>query len=99
MVDASLHLDGSYRAPGSDAAIPFALHTAVANGGLFDRVTTTTAPLHVDTGQAATRVTVRRHLGALFTGVDFSTMQDGVLAEQILKSLIDHVEVEIAALG
>src|SRR5439155_1561084 len=32
MVDASLHIDGTYRAPGSASPTPFTVHTAVANG-------------------------------------------------------------------
>ena len=96
MVDASLHVDGTYRAPGATRPTPFTIHTAIANGGLFDR-TATSAPIRVDTGRTTTRVTVRRHLGSLFDAVDFTTMTEGVRAEGILASIIDHVEIEIAA--
>ncbi len=94
MVDATLHVEGTYRAPGSPTAAPFMLHTPAANGGLFDH-TASGAALHVDTGRAAVRVTVRRHLGKIFDGVDFTKMSTRMVAGQILKSLIDHVEVTV----
>ena len=96
MVDASLHVDGTYRAPAADAPTPFAIHTAIANGGLFDH-TGAAAPIRVDMGQGATRVTVRRHLGSLFDGVDFATTSDSVRASRILASVVEHVEVELAS--
>lgn len=96
MVDASLHLDGTYRAPGAVRPTPFTIHTAIANGGLFDRTVSSLA-IHVDTGLATTRVTVWRHLGSLFDAVDFATMPDAVRAGRILTSIIDHVGIEITA--
>lgn len=96
MVDASLHVDGTYRAPGAASPMPFTIHTAIANGGLFDRTLSSMA-IHVDTGLVTTRVTVWRHLGSLFDAVDFATMPDAVRAGRILTSIIDHVGIEIAA--
>lgn len=95
MVDTSLHVDGTFQAPGASAAVPFTLHTAVAYGALFDHTIGPPGALHVDTGRAATEVTVRRHLGSIFDGVDFIGMTDRVVAGQILKSLVDHIEVEV----
>jgi len=95
MVDASLHIDGTYQAPGTSVQTPFSLHTGVAYGALFDHAAHAAAPMHVDTGRGATAVTVRRHLGRIFDGVDFVKMTDRMIAAQILKSLVDHVEVEI----
>ena len=42
-------------------------------------------------------MTVRRHLGSLFEGVDFATMADNVRAGRILASVVDRAEVEIAS--
>jgi hypothetical protein len=95
MVDTSLHIDGTYRVPGTTADTPFTLHTAVAYGALFDHTVSSTAAMQVDTGASATRVTIRRHLGKIFDGVDFVNMTDRMAAGQVLKSLIDHVEVDI----
>jgi hypothetical protein len=95
MVDASLHVDGTYQARDASAATPFTLHTAVANGGLFDRPAGSRAAMRVDTGKNAARVIVRRHLGRIFDGVEFASMTEHQVAGEILKSLIDHVEVEI----
>lgn len=97
MVDVSLHVDGSYRAPGASADVPFTLHTASANGTVLDRTVNSTA-IRVDTGSDATQVTVRRHLGRIFDGVDFGEMTDKMAAGQVLKSLVDHVEVEMTSL-
>ena len=99
MVDTTLHIDGTYRAPGTAADTPFTLHTAVAYGALFDHTASSSAPLHVDTGTSATQVTVRRHLGSIFDGVDFVKMTDRMVAGQLLKSLVDHAEVEIQSVN
>jgi hypothetical protein len=53
-------------------------------------------PIHVDTGLATTRVTVRRHLGSMFDSVDFARTSDAVRAERILASIVDHAGIEIA---
>jgi hypothetical protein len=98
MVDASLHIDGTYRPPGGAADVPFVVHTGAAHGALFDRTIRCAAPLRVDTGSAATRITVRRHLGAVFDGVEFARMRPPVVANRVLQSLIDHADVEITSL-
>jgi hypothetical protein len=95
MVDTSLHVDGTYRAPVSEAEVPFGVHTAVANGGLLDRSGAPPAPIHVDTGRESAHVTVRRQLAALFDGVDFAKMKGDVIAGQMLQSFVDHLEVDI----
>jgi hypothetical protein len=99
MVDASLHVEGTYRVPGSELEKPFRVHTGIANGGLFNRSATPPAPIRVDTGRAGARVTVRRRLGAMFDGVAFATMTEGMVAGQIMQALIDHVEIEIESRG
>jgi len=95
MHDTSLHVEGTFRVPGGTTDMPFTVHTAVANGGLFDRATGAREPMRFDTGTSALQVTVRRRLARMFDGVDFATMTDRMVASQILKALIDHVEVEI----
>jgi hypothetical protein len=52
----------------------------------------------VNTGVAAMDVEVRRHLGRMFDGVDFIHMGERAVALQILKALVDHVDVEIEQL-
>jgi len=94
MVDASLHIEGSYTTPGSSTEVPFTLHTAIANGALLDHATGQ-APIRVDTGRAVTTVTVRRHLARAFDGIDFATVPPKTLANLVLQSLVDHVEVEV----
>jgi hypothetical protein len=95
MVDTSLHIEGTYRAPGGSTDVPFVVHTAAAYGTLLDRAVGASEPMHVDTGVSAVDVTVRRHLGKIFDGVDFVLMRPPVIAGQVLRSLIDHVEVAI----
>jgi hypothetical protein len=97
MVDASLHVDGTYQSPGTSTETRFTVHTAVAYGQLFDHAARSSASIHVDSGSSATRVTVRRHLGKIFDGVDFVKMTDRMVAAQILKSLVDRVDVEITS--
>jgi len=95
MVDASLHLEGSYRAPGGGAETPFTVHTAVAYGQLFDRTARSDRVLHVDTGRESVRVEVRRRRRHMFDRVDFSRMAERQLALQILTSFVNDAEVEI----
>ena len=98
MVDTTLHLDGIVRAPGASSDVPLTVHTALAYGQLFERAATPPAAIHVDSGLGAMEVEVRRHLGRMFDGVDFAKMADRAVALQILKALVDHVDVEIVPL-
>jgi hypothetical protein len=95
MVDTSLHIDGTYQAPGTAADVPFTVQTASAYGALFDHAVNSAAPIHVDTGRSALEVTVRLRLGKIFDGVDFVKMTDRMVAGQVLRSLVNHAEVEI----
>lgn len=95
MVDVSLHIEGDYTPPGVSKPLLLKLHTAIANGVLLDHVEAPAAPLRVDTGRAATRVTIRRHLTRAFDGIDFATVAESAVAERVLQSLVDHVDVEI----
>jgi hypothetical protein len=95
MVDASLHLEGTYRAPGAVDETPFTLHTSVANGALLDHGGNPPAPIHVDTGVESVRVTVVRRLKALFKGVDFVKLNERALPGHLLQSFVDGVEVKI----
>lgn len=99
MVDTSLHVDGTYRAPDATADSAFTVHTASAYGQLFERVASSAAALHVDTADGGTEVVIRRHLGRVFDAVDFAHMADRMIAQQILKSIVDHVEVEIVPIN
>lgn len=98
MVDASLHLEGTYTAPGSTSEVPFAVHAAIANGVLRNRSVAPAAPIRVESGRSAMQVTVRRHLTRAFDGIDFATASQASVAAAVLQSLVDHVDVEIEAL-
>jgi hypothetical protein len=93
MVDASLHLEGTYQARDADNATPFTVHTDVAYGQLFDHTAPTGATLHVDTGREAVRVEVGRRRSRMFDHVDFARMADRQLALRVLTSLVDDVAV------
>ena len=97
MVDTSLHVDGSYRAPGASANTPFSIHTALAYGALFEHAGRDATALHVDTGIRGATVAVRRHRGRMFDGVDFAHMTERAVALQVLRALVDHADVEVAA--
>ena len=87
MVDTTLHVDGSYRAPHAATDTAFTIHTASAYGQLF--------PLRVDTGREGGDVVLRRRLASTFDGVDFARMPEKAIALQILRALVDHVAVEV----
>jgi hypothetical protein len=101
MVDTTLHVDGTYRAPGATNDTPFVVHTASAYGQLFDLAVVrepaaaATMASRIDTGRADTEVIVRRRLARLFDGVDFANVPAKTLALQMLRSLVDQVEVEV----
>jgi hypothetical protein len=94
MVDTTLELEGSVRAPGATSDRPLSLRTAVAYGQLFERSAATRA-LQVDTGAVASVVTVRRNLARAFDGIDFAHLDDKAIGFQILRSLVDHSSVEL----
>ena len=98
MVDASLHLEGTYQARDADRATPFTVHTDVAYGQLFDHTAPGGTVLHVDTGREAVRVEVQRRRSHMFDHVDFARMADRQLALRILTSLVDDVAVAIVPL-
>lgn len=95
MVDVSLHVEGTYRAPDSTADVPFTIHTASAYGQLFERAGVPPAPIRVDTGRTALQVEVLRKLARMFDGVDFAHMTDKNIALQVLRSLVNSAEIRV----
>ena len=95
MVDVSLHVEGTYRAPGSTTDVPFTIHTASAYGQLFESAGSPAAPIRVDTGRSALQVEVRRKLARMFDGVDFAHMTDKNIALQALRSLVNSAEIQV----
>lgn len=95
MVGASLHVEGTFRAPGSASDVPFTLHTASAYGALVEHTGTNPQPLRVDTGDGDARVTVRRHRARMFDGVDLAHVNERAAAMQVLRALVEHVDVRI----
>jgi len=98
IVDTTLHLEGTVRAPGASTDAPLTIHTAAAYGQLFERAGNPAVELHADPGDGALRVEVRRHLARMFDGVDFGRMPERAIALQILKALVDHTDVAILPL-
>lgn len=95
MVGTSLHVEGTYRAPGSASDVPFTLHTASAYGALVERAGTDARPLRVDAGDGDARITVRRHRARMFDGVDLAHVPERVAAMQVLRALVEHVDVRV----
>ena len=95
MVGTSLHVEGTFRAPGSASDVPFTLHTASAYGALVEHAGPAPQPLRVDTGDHDARITVRRHRAHMFDGVDFARMPERAAAMQVLRALVEHVDVRI----
>ncbi|HZR81275.1 MAG TPA: hypothetical protein VFD92_09295 [Candidatus Binatia bacterium] len=95
MVDRTLHVEGTYVAPGASAEIPFTIQSAAAYGQLFDRAAGASSALRVDTGRESVEVTIRRHLDRMFDGVDFARMPEKAAALQMLRSLVDHSDAEV----
>ncbi|MBY0279378.1 hypothetical protein K2Z84_28920, partial [Candidatus Binatia bacterium] len=95
LVGTSLHVEGTWRAPGTTRDVPFTLRTASAYGALVETSGDDAQPLRVDTGVAATRVTLRRHRARMFDGVDFARMSERTAAMQVLRATVEHVDVQI----
>jgi hypothetical protein len=99
MVGTSLHVEGTWRAPGSVSAVPFTLHTASAYGALVEHANGDARPLRVDTGDGDARITVRRDRAHMFDGVDLAHVPERTAALQVLRALVEHVEVRVAQAG
>jgi hypothetical protein len=97
MVDASLHVEGSYRAPDATTAASFTIHTGSAYGQLFEHVGDPPAALRVDTGASALDVEIRRRRSRLFDGVDFMRMPVKSAGLRMLQALVDGTEVAVVA--
>ena len=100
MVDLSLYVEGFFLKPGSTDATPFHIRTAIGNGTVLDifppgHFADSAAAFHLDTGKEGAEVSVRRDLSTMFTGVDFSTLSEQMMARQVLKNLIDHTEIVV----
>jgi hypothetical protein len=95
MVDVSLHVEGTYRAPDATTDTAFTIHTASAYGQLFARVGNPPTALHADTGTIDLAVEVRRRRSRLFDGVDFAHMPVKTVALRMLQALVDGAEVEV----
>lgn len=95
MVGTSLHVEGTYRAPGSSSDVPFTLHTASAYGALLEHAGADPQPLRVDTGDGDARITIRRHRARMFDGVDLARVSERAAAMQVLRALVEHVDVRI----
>lgn len=98
MVDVSLHVEGTYRAPDATADAGFTIHTASAYGQLFSRVGEPPAALYVDTGRNALVVEIRRRRSRLFDGVDFQGMTVKAAGLRMLQGLVDGAEVKVIPL-
>ena len=94
MVDTTLHVEGTWRAPDTSADVPFTIHTASAYGELFDHVDGAST-FDVDPGRGDLQVVVRRKLGRVFDGVDFAHATEKLTAQRVLESIVESVEVAI----
>lgn len=105
MVDTSLHVEGTYRAPagaedgaGGAPEAAFTIHTPSAYGQLFARVGDPPADLRVDPGRGGLDVEIRRHRSRLFDGVDFARMPAKSAALRMLQAFVDGAEVRVRPL-
>lgn len=101
MVDVSLHVEGTYRAPDAAADAPeatFTIHTAAAYGQLFARAGDPPTDLRVDPGRGGLAVEIRRRRSRLFDGVDFTHMPVKAAGLRMLQGLVDGVEVRVSPL-
>jgi hypothetical protein len=100
MVDSSLFIQGTYRARDASGDTAFALKTTVANGIVVDlfpvgQFGNAKTKFRLDLGTTGAEVVFRRNFDRIFDGVDFATMPDRLKVQQILKNLIDTMEVEV----
>jgi hypothetical protein len=95
MVDASLHLEGTYRAPNAATEAAFVVHTGSAYGQLFARAADPPGALHVDPGAGGFTVEIRRRRRRLFDGVDFLRMPAKAAALRVLQAFVDGAEIRV----
>jgi hypothetical protein len=87
----SLHLEGTFLAPGETEARPFLVHSSVANGLLWDLEAQ--GPCQTE---CVARIRVHRALDALFQDIVFTTSSEPDLGRQILQNLIDTARVTVS---
>lgn len=99
MVDVSLHVEGTYRAPtdgGATADASFTIHTASAYGQLFARIGDPPTDLRADPGRGGLDVEIRRRRSRLFDGVDFARMPVKAAGLRMLQAFVDGAEIRVS---
>tara|TARA_B100000674_G_C37582831_1_gene797156 strand:- start:14 stop:715 length:702 start_codon:yes stop_codon:yes gene_type:complete len=100
MVDRSLWIEGTWRAPGSDEVVPFEVDTAMAWGllkglyppGYFERAE---ALFQFDADESGALVVVRRRVREFFNGVDFAELTPKALPTRVLAAMFDATEIAV----
>jgi hypothetical protein len=100
MVDRSLYIEGTWRAPGSAEDIPFIVDTSSAWGALNnlfgpDEYNMEGREIEVNPTDGSVLVLVKRDLGALFDGIDFMALSEAQLVTHLLKSIFAGIEISI----
>lgn len=87
----SLHIEGTFLAPGQAEPQPFRVHSALANGLLWDL--DAQGPCRED---CVARITIHRALDTLFHGIDFMAQSESEVGRQILSNLIQGARVTVS---
>lgn len=102
MMDRSLYVAGSWKAPGSDEEIPFVIDSASAWGALSylypaDAYGTEGAQIEIDVTDQGTLVLIDRKLGRIFDGIDFADpeLTESQQATRVLKGIFSGTEIRV----
>ena len=93
MVDRSISLQGTYRAPGSSEDNAFTIESIKSFSEIqsFTPYDLTVGP---ETPEKVLNITVRRHLHSLFDGIDFATATALEMETQVLLNVVQHITYE-----
>jgi hypothetical protein len=100
MVDRSLYVQGTWKAPDSDVVVPFTVDSALGWGALTElyppgSYKTPGAQFEVEPVDAGVLVVVRRRAQVMFDGVDFASDGENVLPTRILSAMFAGIEIGV----
>jgi hypothetical protein len=94
MVDVSLYVEGKRKASAAEEWTPFRIETRSANGVVHD-VAADGEAFEANTAIGSPTATVTRKLSTLFDDVDFDAMSDKKISWELLKRVIEGIEVTV----
>lgn len=96
--ETSISITGTYQSVMSDEIQSFTLTSAVAWGTLGPLLDgDAQGNVHIEIGNEAVHIDIRRQLDRLFDGIDFATISESAFAQAVLRNLLQNTRFVVAA--